>query len=110
MDVSAPELVTPRREDLRIEAVFHALSDPVRLEIVRVLAASDGARACGTLELTVSKSTASHHFRVLREAGVITQREDGRKRMNALRADDLEARFPGLLATVVAGDGRPAES
>ena len=97
----APDVVTPRREDIRLEAVFHALSDPVRLQIVRALAASDDARACGTLGLTVSKSTASHHFRVLREAGVIVQREDGRKRMNALRRDDLDARFPGLLDTVV---------
>jgi DNA-binding transcriptional ArsR family regulator len=95
------ELSSPRREDIRIEAVFHALSDPVRLQIVRGLAASEEARACGTLGLSVSKSTASHHFRVLREAGVIIQREEGRKRMTELRRDDLEASFPGLLATVV---------
>ena len=104
MDVLTPEYVTPRREDIRIEAVFHALSDPVRLQIVRALAASQDALACGTLGLTVSKSTASHHFRVLREAGVIVQREDGRKRLNELRRDDLDARFPGLLATVVSAD------
>jgi DNA-binding transcriptional ArsR family regulator len=104
MDVLTAEYVSPRREDIRIEAVFHALSDPVRLEIVRALAASEEGRACGTLGLTVSKSTASHHFRVLREAGVIVQREDGRKRLNELRRDDLDARFPGLLATVVSTD------
>jgi DNA-binding transcriptional ArsR family regulator len=104
MDVLAPEYVTPRREDIRLEAVFHALSDPVRLQIVRALAVSAEGRACGTLDLTVSKSTASHHFRVLREAGVIVQREDGRRRLNELRRDDLEARFPGLLATVVSAD------
>src|SRR5215217_2990453 len=85
VDVLAPEHVTPRRDDIRLEAVFAALSDPVRLQIVRALAASEEARACGTLGLAVSKSTASHHFRVLREAGVIVQREDGRKRMNQLR-------------------------
>ena len=101
MTVSAPELASPRRDDIRLEAVFHALSDPVRLQIVRALAVSGEARACGTLGLAVSKSTASHHFRVLREAGVISQREDGRKRLNELRREDLEARFPGLLATVV---------
>jgi DNA-binding transcriptional ArsR family regulator len=101
MDVLTPEYVTPRREDIRLEAVFHALSDPVRLQIVRALAASQHALACGTLELAVSKSTASHHFRVLREAGVIIQREDGRKRLNQLRRDDMDARFPGLLDTVV---------
>jgi DNA-binding transcriptional ArsR family regulator len=99
---TATELAGPRREDLRLESVFHALSDPVRLQIVRSLAAAEEAQACGTLGLTVSKSTASHHFRVLREAGVIVQREEGRKRMTELRREDLEARFPGLLATVLA--------
>jgi DNA-binding transcriptional ArsR family regulator len=98
---SASELASPRREDIRLEAVFAALSDPVRLQIVRALAASEEARACGTLGLSVSKSTASHHFRVLREAGVIVQREDGRRRMTELRRDDLDARFPGLLDTVI---------
>ena len=101
MTVSATELISPRRDEIRLESVFHALSDPVRLQIVRVLAASDDACACGALGLSVSKSTASHHLRVLREAGVITQREDGRKRLNQLRDEDLEARFPGLLGTVV---------
>jgi DNA-binding transcriptional ArsR family regulator len=105
MTVTTPDLASPRREDLRIESIFQALSDPVRLQIVRALVADEGARACGTFGLPVSKSTASHHFRVLREAGVITQRDEGRKRMTTLRRDDLEARFPGLLATVVAADG-----
>jgi DNA-binding transcriptional ArsR family regulator len=102
MSVTAPDLASPRREDLRIEDVFHALSDPVRLQIVRTLAAGDAPRACGTFGLPVSKSTASHHFRVLREAGVIRQRDEGRQRMTELRGDDLDARFPGLLATVIA--------
>ena len=102
MTTTVTDLATPRREDLRIEAVFHALSDPVRLQIVRALAASEDARACGTFGLPVSKSTASHHFRVLREAGVITQRDEGRKRMTQLRREDLDARFPGLLDAVIA--------
>jgi DNA-binding transcriptional ArsR family regulator len=100
--VTPTELPAPRRDDLRIEAIFHALSDPVRLEIVRKLAADNGPRACGTLGLPVSKSTASHHFRVLREAGVISQRDEGRRRLTELRGTDLNARFPGLLATVLA--------
>jgi DNA-binding transcriptional ArsR family regulator len=104
VSVTVNDLATPRREDLRIEDVFHALSDPVRLQIVRVLGADEGARACGTFGLPVAKSTASHHFRVLREAGVIRQRDEGRQRMTELRRDDLEARFPGLLATVTAAD------
>ena len=95
------ELPQPRREDVRFEAVLHALSDPVRLHIVRALAASAEPRACGTLGLPVTKSTATHHFRVLREAGVISQYDEGRARINTLRRGDLEARFPGLLNTVL---------
>jgi DNA-binding transcriptional ArsR family regulator len=97
-----PALPGPRRDDLRIEAVLQALSDPVRLLIVRTLAESPGAeRACGTFGLPVGKSTASHHFRVLREAGVVNQRDQGRHRLTQLRRDDLDARFPGLLDSIV---------
>jgi DNA-binding transcriptional ArsR family regulator len=52
-------------------------------------------------ELGLSKATLSHHFRVLREAGLVRTRLDGRKRLLSLRADDLEARFPGLLDAVL---------
>jgi DNA-binding transcriptional ArsR family regulator len=101
MSTTATELPSPRREDLRLEAVFQALSDPVRLRIVRALAADETPRACGTFTIPVSKSTASHHFRVLREAGVIAQRDEGRQRMTELRRDDLEARFPGLVSVLL---------
>jgi DNA-binding transcriptional ArsR family regulator len=98
---ASAELPQPRREDLRLEAALHALSDPVRLQIVRQLAASPEPRACGSLGLPVTKSTATHHFRVLREAGLISQHDEGRARINTLRRDDLDARFPGLLNTVL---------
>jgi DNA-binding transcriptional ArsR family regulator len=92
----------PRREDLRLEDVLQALGDPVRLQIVRSLYAEPGEmRPCGTFGLPVAKSTASHHFRVLREAGVIAQHTAGRERLTELRRDDLGARFPGLLESVV---------
>src|SRR3954447_8615767 len=95
-------LPEPRLEDMRLEAVLAALSDPVRLFIVRTLAATDGdSRSCGSFGLSVSKSTASHHFRVLRDAGVVRQHDEGRHRMTELRRDDLDARFPGLLDSVV---------
>ena len=87
---------------MTLEAVFQALGDPVRLEIVRKLHARGQAQACGTLDLPVGKSTASHHFKVLRETGVIRQRVEGRERLTELRADDLEKRFPGLLSSVLA--------
>jgi DNA-binding transcriptional ArsR family regulator len=91
----------PDRAELELSAVLHALSDPVRLRIVAELAAADGARSCGSIDLPVTKSTCTHHFRVLREAGVIRQRQEGTARLNVLRREDLEARFPGLLETVL---------
>ncbi len=97
----APEPLThPERDQIELGAVLHALSDPMRLRIVAALA-SGGERTCKSVELPVVKSTCTHHFRVLREAGVIRQRQEGTSRLNSLRRDDLEARFPGLLNAVL---------
>lgn len=90
----------PRRDEIDLAAVLHALSDPGRLRSVAALAHAD-ERTCGSFDLPVTKSTCTHHFRVLREAGVIQQRQEGTTRLNTLRRDDLEARFPGVLATVL---------
>jgi len=98
----------PTREELDLVGVLHALSDPVRLQIVRALDESDGAVACGQFPLPVGKSTASHHFRVLREAGVASSRNEGTRRYHSLRRDDLDARFPGLLDTVLRAAEEPA--
>jgi DNA-binding transcriptional ArsR family regulator len=98
-------ILHPGREDLDLGAVLHALSDPVRLQIVAALAAAGDERTCGSFDVPVTKSTCTHHFKVLREAGVIRQRQDGTARLNALRAEDLEARFPGLLQTVLRAAG-----
>jgi DNA-binding transcriptional ArsR family regulator len=102
-DTSAPG--EPERAEFELSAVLHALSDPVRLQIVGAL--SDGSEhSCGSLALPVTKSTCTHHFRVLREAGLIHQRQEGTSRLNSLRSEDLDARFPGLLTTVLqAADG-----
>ena len=94
-------LTHPEREQLELATVLHALSDPVRLGIVAALAADGEERTCGSFDVSVSKSTCTHHFRVLREAGLIHQRQHGTTRLNSLRRDDLEARFPGLLATIL---------
>ncbi|KQR00667.1 ArsR family transcriptional regulator [Arthrobacter sp. Leaf145] len=91
----------PEPEEIRLEAVLHALSDSIRLKIVRDLAAGHDDMACIAFELPVSKSTSTHHFRVLREAGVIRQRYRGTSRISKLRDDDLQARFPGLLEAVL---------
>ncbi|HEX3804037.1 MAG TPA: helix-turn-helix transcriptional regulator [Solirubrobacteraceae bacterium] len=93
-------LVPTTLDALDLPTILHALSDPVRLLMITHLA--DGReRTCGSFELPVSKSTRSHHSRVLREAGVIAQRVDGKCRYNRLRRDELEQRFPGLLDAVL---------
>jgi DNA-binding transcriptional ArsR family regulator len=91
----------PARAEIRLEAVLHALADPLRLHVVESLAAG-GELACGDIELAVSKSTSTHHYRVLREAGIVSQCYRGTAKMNALRRDDLDALFPGLLDRVLA--------
>ena len=97
-------LVPANVEDLDLSTVLHALSDPVRLRIVSQLAAA-GEQTCGKLDVPVGKSTCSHHFRVLREAGVVAQRVEGKCRFNRLRTGELEQRFPGLLDAVLRAQG-----
>lgn len=96
----ADPLSHPAPEEMRLEAVLHALSDPVRLRIVAGLAVQDH-RTCKSFKLPVTKSTCTHHFRVLREAGVIRQRLEGTTRLNSLRRRELDERFPGLLDSVL---------
>ncbi|MDQ3609807.1 MAG: helix-turn-helix domain-containing protein, partial [Actinomycetota bacterium] len=94
------EIAHPERAELELAAVLHALSDPVRLRMVAALADDDGEQTCKSFDVPVTKSTCTHHFKILREAGIIRQRQAGTSRLNALRRDDLDARFPGLLATI----------
>lgn len=93
-------LAHPATGDLDLLDVLHALSDPTRMTIVETLRA-EPERACGTFPVEVAPSTLTHHFRVLRESGVIRQREDGTRRWTSLRSEDLEARFPGLLDAIL---------
>lgn len=101
MSASAHELTHPDRDEIELAAVLHALSDPVRLGIVTAMRESGDERRCGSFPVTVAKSTLTHHFRVLREAGVITQRLEGTARLSLLRSEDLEARFPGVLEAIL---------
>ncbi|MER6517807.1 ArsR/SmtB family transcription factor [Streptomyces sp. NPDC060334] len=94
-------LAHPDRAEIRLEGVLHALSDPLRLSIVRDLASSDTELACSHFALPVTKSTTTHHFRVLRESGVVRQTYAGTTKLNGLRDADLEALFPGLLDSVL---------
>ncbi|MEU5083305.1 MULTISPECIES: ArsR/SmtB family transcription factor [Streptomyces] len=101
----------PDRDQIRIESVLSALGSPVRLAVVRLLDAG-GEHNCGSvlglLGIT-AKSTMTHHWRVLRESGVIWQHPSGRENLLSLRRDDLDARYPGLLDAILAGaDGDEA--
>jgi DNA-binding transcriptional ArsR family regulator len=101
MGCDTQDLHHPAVEQIELPAVLHALSDPVRLEIVRSLHECGGERRCGGFDVPVTKSTLTHHFRVLREAGLISQRQDGTARLTRLRLDDVEARFPGVLEPIL---------
>jgi DNA-binding transcriptional ArsR family regulator len=90
----------PELEEIELERVLHALSDPTRLRIVATLA-EGGALSCGGFDVPVTKSTCTHHFRVLREAGIISQRQVGTTRLNELRRAELDSSFPHLLDTIL---------
>ncbi len=94
------ELWYPEREDITIYGVLAALSDPTRLEIVRALAQHDERCPFDFLDIT-SKQNLTHHFKVLREAGLIKARYEGRKKFVWLRRDLLDEMFPGLLDGVL---------
>jgi DNA-binding transcriptional ArsR family regulator len=90
----------PAHDDLSLERVLYALSDSIRLDIVRHLARVEVA-TCGELDGGRPKSTVSHHFKVLREAGLVMTENNGTNHMNRLRHADIESRFPGLLAAIL---------
>ncbi|WP_042381530.1 ArsR/SmtB family transcription factor [Streptacidiphilus melanogenes] len=90
-------------DEVRLETALLALADPVRQTLVRALAeAGDWERPCGSFDVPVTKATLSRHFAVLREAGLLEQRDAGPRRLNRLRRPEFDARFPGLLALVLA--------
>ena len=90
----------PTRDQIRLQDVFVALGNPVRLRVIHALSAG-GEQRCGSLLSGISKSTLTHHWRVLREGGLIWQRPSGRELLVSLRREDLDARFPGLLDAVL---------
>jgi DNA-binding transcriptional ArsR family regulator len=90
----------PTVNEFVLERVLYALSDPMRLEIVRRLDQL-GEASCGELDGGRPKSSVSHHFRVLRDAGLVYTHNIGTTHINQLRRDDLQQRFPGLLAAIL---------
>ncbi|MGW0362084.1 ArsR/SmtB family transcription factor [Streptomyces sp. NPDC002990] len=98
--MAAEEPHHPDASRIELVQVLAALGHPVRLEIVRALAAGE-LTCCGEVVPGLPRSSVTHHVRALREAGVIRQRREGRKLFLTLRAEDLDLRFPGLLAMAV---------
>jgi DNA-binding transcriptional ArsR family regulator len=99
----------PPVEALKLESVLYALGDPVRLEIVRRLAAgSCGMNCTAAAPPKLAKSTQSHHFQILREAGLVRSERRGTEVVNTLRCGEIEERFPGVLAAIMKA-AQPAE-
>lgn len=96
----------PSVTEMDLQAVMAALSDAHRMAVVRALVAmpDDTERTCTSFGLPVSKSTRTHHFRVLREAGLVRQVDRGNSRGVVLRRAELESRFAGLLDLIAAQD------
>ena len=103
------DVVEPTAEDFQLPRILAALADQHRLATVRYVARS-GESCCSEVMqeagLSMTKSTFSHHLRILREAGVLTKRIQGTRGYTQLRKDDLDLRFPGLLDSIIAADAR----
>ncbi len=97
-------LLHPQCEEFSLPTILYALGDPHRLSIVGQLAETSASITCSDIfeGKEVAKSTGSHHFKVLREAGIIRMVPHGRRVLVSLRRDDLENRFPGLLDSILA--------
>ena len=99
------DLAHPQEQDLQLTQILFALSEPARLDIVRQLRDGPVEMAnCNLMDPEVAKSTKSHLFKVLREAGVIQNRPKGRGRLLSLRKAEIDRRFPGLLDAVLGAD------
>ncbi len=94
--------VHPAVDDVSLESVLYALADPTRLEIIKRLAGGTCGMNCSTAApADLPKSTQSHHFQVLREAGLIRSERRGTEVVNSLRCAELDKRFPGVIASVL---------
>ncbi|MFF3332949.1 ArsR/SmtB family transcription factor [Streptomyces sp. NPDC002888] len=92
-------------EEVSVLTALSAVADPVRIQLIRELAGSaEWTRSCGSFDVPVGKAALSHHFSVLRGAGLVEQRDEGPKRVNRLRREEFEARFPGLLDLLLRDD------
>jgi DNA-binding transcriptional ArsR family regulator len=98
-------LLHPAIEDVTVEGLLHALSDPVRVAIYAQLARSDCGQTCShfldVINTTIPKSTLSQHFKALREAGLIRSVRHGVEMHSTSRCQELEGRFPGLISAIL---------
>lgn len=97
------QFVHPSKEDISLTAVLAALADPMRLNILKLLLEEDGCKSCSEAAPCpdMAKSTLSHHFRILRDAGLIRTTKQGVENRNTVRLDDINERFPGVLETIL---------
>lgn len=96
--------VHPAKEDITLAGVLGALADPMRLKILRnLLNRRHGCLSCTDAApcAEMAKSTLSHHFRILRDAGLIRTTKQGVENLNSVRWDELNERFPGLLTAIM---------
>jgi len=105
-------LFHPQADDIRLEAILHALSDPARAALFIQIAAADCAQTCtaiaGGADQIIPKSTLSQHFKVLREAGLIRSERQGVEMRNTARCAEVNERFPGLLPAILEAQKRQA--
>jgi DNA-binding transcriptional ArsR family regulator len=98
-------LLHPSIEDVTVEGILHALSDPVRVAIYADIVGSACSQTCSTFlqvnEKVIPKSTLSLHFKILREAGLIRGERHGVEMLNTSRCDEIEERFPGLIRSII---------
>ncbi len=92
----------PKLEEVELSDLMYALSDPVRIAIVRTIAKAERPLTCGELDAGRPKSSMSHHFKILRDAGIIETRIESKEHFNSLRVVDLEKRFPGIFNAIIA--------
>ena len=102
-------LVHPAIEDVTVEAILHALSDPVRVAIFAEIIGQECTQKCSSFVLVggeaIPKSTLSQHFRILREAGLVRGERHGVEMHNVSRCGEMEERFPGLIAAIAGAYG-----
>ena len=106
-------LLHPGIDEIRPEAILHALSDPTRATIFAQITRQGFVQACSTLacvgDRQIPKSSLSQHFKILREAGLIRSERQGVEMRNTSRWEEVNARFPGLLESIVKAYGKVAD-